>query len=527
MTAPQPIMDDPIFAPERNEVDEQLEEASSDQVAHVRNLCKTDLFFLSQGILGYNDQNYKFGVEEFAHKALCRFMVQEKSNRRMVLMPRGHLKTTICTIADSIRLTLENPNIRILIQNEVLENAESFLKEIKNHWMTNKLLRFLFPELVPEKFYGPGVDWAQNHASVVRTTNAKESTYWASGSGGSPQSKHFERIKNDDLVGEKQKNSQVEMAKTIGWIDAQTPLLDSLEDTLDYYGTRKTMSDGYAHVMEKYKSRLKVFVREPIEEGRPIYSKFPMSELEAIMRDTPDVWAYDYMNNPIGKGGLDWGKGMLRNFMLHEGRVYFEHHLTGKPTSWSLRELYIITVVDPNSGKVSAPDKAAINTQGWSPDGGIFSLSSRSGRWDPDQLVNEVYEDCKRWNPQKVGFEDVGQQNTMFYFEKKCEAESRYWTPVALPRDNTKTKEARIRAALTTPMKARRVYVMADQLALIGQIQLFPSLADHNWDEIDCFSFGPELAVNGVSLKFQQEEEEAEQLFLSRGRGITGYGRSV
>ncbi len=220
-------------------------------------------------------------------------MVSESSNRRMVLMSRGFLKTTICTVSDSIRLTLRDPNVRILIQNEVLENACDFLKEIKTQWVNNKFLRFLFPELPPVRTAGAGADWSKNSASLQRETVSRTSTYMAAGSGGSPQSHHFEVIKNDDLIGERARTSEAEMQKSIGWADAQTPLLNRLEDQLDFYGTRKTMSDVYSHIMDKYKSRIKVFIREPLENGESIFSKIKTEELLAIMADTPDVWAYD------------------------------------------------------------------------------------------------------------------------------------------------------------------------------------------------------------------------------------------
>jgi hypothetical protein len=499
---------------------EQLQSLTSEQVQHIREKAQTDLYFLSKGVLGYDQ------VEIGAHGALCNFMVREQANRRMVLMPRGHLKTTICTVADSIRLTLCDPNIRILIQNEVLENATDFLKEIKTQWSTNKFLRFLFPELVPERTSGPGVDWSKTSASLRRSTVSRTSTYMASGSGGSPQSHHFEKIKNDDLIGEKARLSEAEMTKSISWVDAQKPLLNRLEDTIDWYGTRKTMSDVYAHLMDVYKSRIKVFIREPIENGVPIFSKFPLEELMQIMTDTPDVWAYDYMNNPIGKGGLDWGKGLLRHYATtSDRRIYFEDHITGKPATWHISELDTVITVDPNGGKKTSADKAAVIVSGASPKDQIFVLEAWSDRPSPDELVEKIWELGLKWRPRKIGIEDAGQQNTLYYFEKKMRDEAMYFVIKPL-KHNNQDKEKRIRAALDTPMKARRVYVQPSMMTLIGQIQLFPQLAAHNWDEIDALSYGTELWLGGLSLEQQVENEEAETV-LQADRGITGYGGGV
>lgn len=507
-----------------SETSERLEELSSDDIAHLRECCQTDLFFLARWGLGYSQ------VSESAHGALCRFMTDEKRNRRMVLMPRGHLKTTICTISDSIRLSLCDPNTRILIQNEVFDNAADMLKELKGHWENGQLLRMFFPELVPTRFAGQGVDWAKDSASIIRSQNFKESTYTASGSGGSPQSKHFKHVKNDDLIGEDHKESENMMLKAIRWSDGMTPLLDSLDDQIDYYGTRKTMADVYAHQIEMLGDDMAVFVREPIENDEPIFpEKFTMLALMRIMNTTPEVWAHDYMNNPIGKGGLDWGKGLLRPFALvqHNGEIWVqcEDHITGLTIFWSLRELDITITVDPNSGQLMAPDKAAVIVHGVSPREQIFVLEATSGRWSPDGLIDKIWDEAYKWHPRVIGIEKAGQQNTMYYFEKRCSIEGMFYNLKPLAHHN-QDKTKRIRTALDSPLKARRLYIQPGSVTLISQIQLFPQLAAHNWDEIDALGYGPEVYQTGMSLDDLKADEEAEEKVLEL-RGVTGYGESV
>lgn len=504
-----------------SETREVFEEFSGAQHDHLKDRCKTDLYFLAKGVLGYDQ------LEEHAHAALCAFIVREQSNRRMVLMPRGFLKSTICTIADSVRLPLINPNVRILIQNEVFENAAGFLEEIKNHWIKCETLRLLFPELVPVKTVGPGSDWAKNAASIHRTSSKKESTYTASGSGGSPQSQHFERVKNDDLIGEKAKESSTEMTKAIRWADAMTPLLDRLSDTMDWYGTRKTLSDVYAHIIRKNASRIKVFLRLPIEHGEAIFSKFPLEELQRIMVDTPDVWAYDYMNNPVGEGGLDWGNLHTQYFELDEKnhRVIFIDPLSNDLVSWQLNELFVTITVDPNSGKLQAPDKAAIVVHGTSPRGEIFTLDVIDERWTPDGLIDAWFDLAVKWMPARCGFEDAGQQNTLYYAEKKMQEMGRFFELRPTSHGN-KEKQVRIRQALDTPLKKKKLFFRRDQLTLISQVQMHPQLADHNWDLIDCLAQGPQVYADGVAQKDLDDAAEADKKILSI-RGRTGYGVSI
>lgn len=495
---------------------ELIEELDSTDLGFLREKCKTDLFFFAKAILNYGQ------VEEGAHAALCAFMVHERSNRRMVLMPRGFLKSTICTIADSIRLSLINPNVRILIQNEVFDNASNFLYELEQHWERSVLLRSLFPELVPPKFSGPGCDWSKNTASIIRDTVAKESTYTASGSGGSPQSQHFEFIKNDDLIGEKARLSETVMKQAIGWVDAMRPLLDKLSDQMDFYGTRKTLTDVYAHVGQKYKSRLKTFIREPLESGVSIFTKFSIEDLTEIMVDTPDVWAYDYMNNPMGEGGFDWGNTYTQYFDLFDDKVVYEDFFSQERLFWKLSELFIVITVDPNGGKKHSADKAAIIVHGISPKDQIFVLDAWDGRPSPSALVDKIFETCCIWNPQKVGIEEAGQQTTIFYFEKEMAEHNRYFTVVPTTHFNIE-KSLKIRQALDQPIKARRLFFQPHQLTLISQVQLHPQLATHNWDQLDALSQGPQVYRSGMAEEDLKKNEEAHTKVL-QFRGPTGYG---
>lgn len=501
-------------------VAELNEEFDSDDVAHLKELCKTDLYFLAKGVLGYDQ------LEEGAHGALCSFMVHEPSSRRMVLMPRGFLKSTICTISDSIRLSLINPNIRILIQNEVLGNAENFLHELKQHWVKNMLLRSWFPELVPEKFVGAGTDWSSISASLNRTSIAKESTYTASGSGGSPQSQHFEVIKNDDLIGEKAKESEVEMKKAIRWSNAMLPLLDRMSGRIDYYATRKTIIDVYAHVQEMYKRRIKVFIREPIENGDTIFTKVPLEELQHIMTDTPDLWAYDYMNNPMGEGGTDWNENLIQYFEITaDRRVVFKDPFTGERQAWNISELYIVITVDPNAGRVTSPDKAAIVVHGVSPLDQIFILETWDGRPTPGDLNLQILMLAGQWHPVTIGIEEAGQQTTIYWLEQQMAKDRTYYN-IKPTKHGNKDKATRIRQGLDAPLKAKRFFVQAHQMTLITQIKMHPQLAAHNWDSIDCCAQGPQVYQTGTDEESLKKDEEAEKKVLEF-RGQTGYGNSV
>ena len=87
--------------------------------------CETDLRYLCKEILKFKDWAN-------CHDDLNKFLKDNaESKRKLILIPREHLKTSIATIASAIQILLKNPNASILICNLVLSNAEKMLYEIK------------------------------------------------------------------------------------------------------------------------------------------------------------------------------------------------------------------------------------------------------------------------------------------------------------------------------------------------------------------------------------------------------------
>lgn len=502
---------------------EEIKGLSSQDLLDVRKIGETDLYFWCKGILGYDQ------LQEEAHRPLCDFLTYDRSVRKMVLMPRGHLKSTIGTIGRSMQRAAKSPNTyRCCIQNENATKAAAFLWEIKQHWMKNEVLRSLYPELVPEKFSGPGSDWSQDMASINRSAVFKESTWTTIGAGGSAVSFHFNHIIPDDIIGEQHKASRADMERVKTWNRGQEALLDNPDtDEICWTGTRKTVDDVYADTMEIWEGELSVFIREPIEDGKVIFPlKFSMSRYERMMAKTPEEWAHDYMNNPIGKGGRDWAELDPPTWRLaDDGMTYIIRDPdTNERKTWRRTDLDIVITVDPNSGKPHAPDQAAIVVHGVTPDDEILLLETQVGRPSPDGLVDNSFDLCVKWRPRVIGIEEAGQQNTLHYFNKKCRKKGIFFNSIPLKHKN-QDKERRIRTALDTPLRGRRIFLGPGQLTLRTAIKFFPQLSVHMWDEVDALSYGPELYRKGLRTEDLERKKSNENRILAL-RGRTGYGRS-
>lgn len=123
----------------------------------------------------------------------------------MLLVSRGHLKTTINTIAHSIQWILNYPDVRILLVTATEEKAMLIVNKIKQHFQFNAYFRFLYPEYCPDA--KKVSDWGSStQIRVVTPWNKKrggdEPTIMTAAVGKALASTHHDVIKISDVVTE-------------------------------------------------------------------------------------------------------------------------------------------------------------------------------------------------------------------------------------------------------------------------------------------------------------------------------------
>lgn len=496
------------------EVVEELEGLGSQELTELRLAARKDLYFLCKGVLGWPD------VSPATHGGFCRFIQGAPKVRRLGLMPRAHLKSTIATVGDSIRLALDAPDeARILIASETSTLAEKFLGQIKGHFETNQVLRGLFPELLPTRFTGPGVTWRNDMATLKRNVTLDSPTWQAIGVGGAITGSHFTRIKCDDLIGFEAIRSPAAMANAKAWVDTIEPLLvNQNSNVIDFIGTRWSRNDLYAHIMEGYAEALAVFTRRAVENGEIIFPALhTWDEYARIQRINPAQWAAQYENNPLSSSKSDFP---IDNILHYRFTHDEQKVVTPRGKRWDIELLDRVLTADPNSGSLVAPDAAAISVQAVSPDDEVFVLDSWSGRVSPSDFVDQIYNLARRWDVRVVGIEKAGQQNTDHYFGLKAEREG-YRVRVEALNPRKRAKEDRVRAAIEPLIRSRLLHILPSQTTLRQQLGDFPDTI--LWDEVDALAYGPEL--------WQKPERKAEiekrgssinRLMAMRSR-ITGY----
>jgi phage terminase large subunit-like protein len=512
------------WAPQVDE--ERLEELKGLPDSQIKKLAlraRKQLYFMAKGVMGYKD------LTVATHGAFCKFVQNEEWDRKLQLMPRGTLKSSIATEADSVRIACDQPdNARILIINEVLDNSKAFLATIRAQFEKNKFLQTLFPHLIHSRFSGPGIDWSGQSATLPRSTSYKEPTWLPLGVGGAATSKHFSHIKVDDMIGLEAKKSPAVLKAAINWNrNIESLSIDAFSTVIEWTGTRWGRNDAYQDIIDRYKlaesgGDLHVFTRSMLNKnGEILYpEKFDWRFLRRIMEETPDIWSAQYMNDPTSEMTLDFSEADLKYFKFdNDGNVRFWRDKVLQKWHWT--DLDRVLTVDPNGGSKTAPDEAALVVTGQAPDEDVFALKAKSSRWTPDEFIDEIFEAAVRWRPRVVVIEKAGQQNTRFYFEKKMRKEGLYFH-VEDGKHGNVNKEDRIRTALEPILASRQLFVLASQTTLIHQIKNYPDVK--NDDQIDALSYAPKYWRKPQSTEENATNTKVVKMLLNRRNPTTGYG---
>jgi len=226
---------------------------------------KANPYILGRYILGYT----KLGRE---HIRWAKWVVKNidpnnlNNLKALKLLPRETFKSTFFTDVLCIWLLINNPNLSILIANEVFSNAMDFLKEIKGKLLSDKFV----------EVYGDlrtADDWSARSITLsTRTSVSKESSIMCAGIGVALVSKHFDIVLADDIAGVKDRDSTAGRKATMNFFGDIWDLLKKDKSLFLMVGTRWNLSDIYYHIINVVNPRLIAEGLAPFDvEVKPAY----------------------------------------------------------------------------------------------------------------------------------------------------------------------------------------------------------------------------------------------------------------
>jgi hypothetical protein len=462
---------------------------------------------------------------------MARFTVQtrRKGGRRLKLAPRGHLKTSLWTIIDTIQQICIDPNLQFLLVADTGMNAVQFMKEIQLHFERNELFRVVMHHVIPENLNG--VVWNQYQMEVKRSAISRGPTVDAIGALGGSESRHYHRIKADDLVTEKCIRSDVEMDKVIHWAGGlESLLVTPNDDCIDFIGSRKKKGDLY-EAQEKYygegyeeqpigpnatqKGDLLIYsISAENEKGEVIFPEVISKKfLNRLRKYDPERYHAQYGNSPKAEGVNTFDMRHLRYFRwTPEGRILCIHNgeVELEISPW---ELDRILLYDPSVAEKRRSSKNAMHVVGKGSHPFRIVLESRIGHYLPNEAVDNLFELDMKWKPSIISIERRGFQGWVKYWlEERAEKDGLPYLPVVEwpPEGASEAQWMKIEhiRGLQPIVRAGCLWVHEDNKELIDELEFYPNV---RWDDgLDALGQGHTywpMSMDELDLKKSKKKE--------------------
>jgi hypothetical protein len=204
----------------------------------LRERCKADLRFLVVDILGMTRWNDELHGGMVSH-------IEAPGDRKLVLVPRGHQKSTIISVCWVVQQLLRNPNTTVGIYSAKWGLAKDLLNHIKNI-LTQSALKDIFGEFRSRdgRWTLEEIDIAQKDNVTIRNASVR-----TGGLDGGKTGTHCSLMIFDDPVTPENTTTPEQTRKTIDSYKDCLPLLDP-GGKIIVVGTRYSNGDLYGGLIE-------------------------------------------------------------------------------------------------------------------------------------------------------------------------------------------------------------------------------------------------------------------------------------
>jgi len=400
------------------------EEKSREKTKELARVALEDLFFFNQYVL----RNGKV-MNESLHREMCDFVssfrkFEGTKNKKLILEPRGSLKSTCVTIGYPLQIILKEPNVRILIDSEKLNNSKAFLSAIKGHIEGNDRYRNLSIYL-----YGktPKVSdeekWTSTEiVSALRTDRSiKEPTISCGGVDVVKVGMHYDWIFVDDPVSDNNITTREQIEKVINHYRL---LLSILEPTgkLIIIGTRWDFGDLYGYLMENAHKQFEFLIRRAIDSnGNLLYPERLTREFLEEQRIAQGSWLFScqYLNEPVPRDDApfswnnyhewtgDYLDGKVVFNELRKFKTEFDYEVIERSQT-SLVNLFL--TIDPAISEAATADYTAMVVCGVDDKNRIFVIDYSNKRIQGKAFWDELFRLYQKYGPRRVGIEDTAFQ---------------------------------------------------------------------------------------------------------------------
>lgn len=454
-----------------------------------------DHFYFAKEILGNKDMTKE------THGELCERLSNKNKKYKMFLLPRGTFKTSIVTIAYSIRSLVKNRNLRILINSDTYDNSLKYLSKIKQCFEVSEKLKWLYGDFVGEK-------WRETEITVKdRTIIHKEPSISCGSIDVRKIGMHYDLIINDDLVNDVNTQTKEQIQKTIEFFKGQTSVLEP-DGEIIVVGTRWNYNDLYGHIIEEMHDQFDIYIKKAIDDNGKLFfpERLSLEFLENVKKIQGSyLFSNQYLNTPISPED-----------QVFKTINYFKE-IPKEP-------LYISMAIDPAVALDNKADYTGIVICGTNDREQIFVLDAIKIKANPDEIIDTIFNLNTVWKPNVIGIETVAFQKVLKYYIDKRQTETKVFLPIEeIKADTRKSKYMRI-SALQPFFERKQMFVKEDLIDLIDQLKMYPKTIKD--DLADALSMHLQLYRPPFTMYEEEQKEEdykgkARFVYKPKSEGLT------
>ena len=418
--------------------------------------------------------------------------IAEGSRRRLILLPRGHMKTFYFGIATMLHTILNDKERRVLYVMSSCTQSAKTLESLTDIFTSSESLAHFFPEHALD-LSNPKMRATKEMIRLSRSGNYREGTVEARGRGSRITGGHFTDHVFDDLIDEEMVDSEVLQEQAINFIKRADPLfVNAGEDTRTIIGTRWPgayynwllepggISESYdklvlgCYVDHRFHQFLAdIGKKTSLEDGDPIWERFTHQTLDDIRRVSTFDFSHQYLNVEVSESDRRFKKEDIRYYNIGSDRGEDAAIIKiGNDTFYPrIHAMHRTMTVDPATGEGKNTDESAITVTGIDRKTGLICvLDAWAGRVTVFDLIEKILEMAVAWKVHVVAPEDVSFQKTLKHFLKRQMIERGAHFPIRPVKPGTKSKGSRIIDALQPFVQNQQVYFLRSQKKLVDEL---------------------------------------------------------
>lgn len=506
-------------------------------------------YYLTKVVLGYRElvpHLHLHDTELFIQRWL------QGQRRQWIEWPRGFFKTTtftigcgiwiVCPVTDEdteyalsklklpeeewfARAALHDQDATQLYAFETDANSKKRVAEVRWHFEENSLFRACFPEIA---YTGSEDPWNAQCLKIRRVgygRRLEEGTFEAIGAGAALQSRHYKIVWEDDLVGKKAIESELEMQKTIRWHGLLNGAFENASTQIRFgVSNRWGYHDLNSHI-RRTESEFVFYTRSAWEigpDGREIATFPERYSIDSLLEIRKSMSPYDfscqYLNSPQAPGENEVDEKGIHTYTVSEGGLL--QCSCGK--SYSPSGMFRGLHFDPYNAKGSRScSRPALVAVGCTSDKHVFLFDYYISRGSYEAIFQQLFTMNDRWKPHIFTYEDVGAQNMVEHhireMQRRPDFTNRRFPRIEAVGTGNKPKEIRIRDHFIPVLTRYNFSYRTSQQHFIESLRTFPHpVPDHDYDLLDALAQGALFWRFPAGEDREKEEKQENDSYLAQ-----------